>query len=88
MQDNFDKLISELENKLPELVTPEHLLKMGFCDNHTMLFRLRQSGEIPFLKLSNARILYLKQDVITWLKNSYHKRKESQVKENEHVISA
>ncbi len=87
MKDNFDCLIHKIQAELPDLITPEMLVRLGLA-NHVSLFRIRKSGEIPFLKLSNARILYMKQDVITWLKNSYNPSKESLVKEREHVVSA
>ena len=67
---NFDELIQKIEADLPDLVTPDHLVKLGLA-NHVRLFRIRKSGAIPFLKLSSARILYLKSDVIDWLKKNY-----------------
>jgi hypothetical protein len=76
----FEDLIEKIENELPELITPEMLLNLGLAD-HVILFRIRKKGEIPFLKLSSARILYFKNDVIDWLKRSYNDPKNE--KENE-----
>lgn len=70
MKENFEEFISRVESQLPDLVTPEHLVELGL-GGHTILFRIRQSGAIPFLKLSSARIIYLKSDVIAWLKRIY-----------------
>ena len=70
MTENFESLVQRIESELPELVTPEMLLKLGLA-NHVIQFRLREKGAIPFLKLSNARVIYLKKDVIDWLKQSY-----------------
>ena len=80
MKENFDDFISKLQNELPDLVTPEILVNLGLA-NHVRLFRIRQRGEIPFLKLSNARILYMKSDVIDWLKRSYNTAKEDCLEE-------
>jgi hypothetical protein len=76
MQENFAEFISKIENQLPELVTPDHLVKLGVA-HHTALFRIRQKGALPFLKLSSGRILYLKSDVIAWLKQTYTEKKIS-----------
>jgi len=75
MKDNFDSLLHKIQTELPDLVTPEMLIRLGLA-SHVGLFRIRKSGEIPFLKLSNARILYMKSDVIAWLKRSYNEVKE------------
>jgi hypothetical protein len=71
MQNNFSELIEKIQKELPDLITPDMLVEIGLS-NHVQLFRIRQKGGIPFLKLSNARILYTKSDVILWLKNSYN----------------
>lgn len=71
MKENFDEFISKLQEDLPDLVTPEMLVSLGVA-SHVRLFRIRQNGEIPFLKLSSARILYLKPDVIAWIRKIYH----------------
>lgn len=68
---SLDELIQKVKTDLPDLITPEMLVKLGLA-NHVHLFRIRQAGEIPFLKLSSARILYLKSDIIDWLKKCYH----------------
>lgn len=80
MKENFDNLIQKIQTELPDLITPEMLVKLGLA-NHVRLFRIRQSGVIPFLKLSNARILYMKSDVIAWLKRSYNEAKEDCLEE-------
>ena len=72
---SLDGLIEKIEKECPDLITPEMLVKLGLAD-HVRLFRIRQNGEIPFLKLSSARILYLKRDVIEWLKRSYNDPKQ------------
>lgn len=74
MKENFDSLLGKIEETLPNLITPEMLLKLGLA-NHVQLFRIRQSGTVPFLKLSSARIVYLKKDIISWLKHSYNEAK-------------
>jgi hypothetical protein len=76
MTKNLEILIAKLEKELPDLCTPEALLKIGLGGNHTQLFRIRKNGDIPFIKLTSARILYLKTDVIDWLKQSYVKEEE------------
>ncbi len=80
MKENFNDLIQKIQTDLPDLVTPEMLVKLGLA-NHVRLFRIRQNGEIPFLKLSNARILYMKSDVVDWLKRSYNEVKEGCLEE-------
>ena len=80
MKENFDSLIQKIQTELPDLITPEMLVKLGLA-NHVHLFRIRQNGEIPFLKLSNARILYMKSDIIAWLKRSYNTAKEGCLEE-------
>jgi hypothetical protein len=74
MKENFDGLIQKIQTELPELITPEMLVNLGLA-NHVRLFRIRKNGELPFLKLSNARILYMKGDVIAWLKRCYNEPK-------------
>lgn len=76
---NFNNLIEKVEKEFPELITPEILVDLGL-GSHLVQCRIRKRGELPFLKLSNSRILYLKQDVIAWLKNIY---KENEAVENE-----
>ena len=68
-EENFNEFISEIET-FPDLITNEMLLSLGL-GSHIVLFRLRKSGNLPFVKLSNAKIFYLKNDVIEFLKNSY-----------------
>ena len=80
MKDNFDSLLHKIQKELPDLITPEMLVRLGLA-NHVNLFRIRKNGEIPFLKLSNARILYMKSDVIAWLKRSYNKVKKDCLEE-------
>lgn len=80
MKDNFESLLHKIQAELPDLITPEMLVRLGLA-NHVSLFRIRKSGEIPFLKLSNARILYMKQDVIDWLKRSYNEAREECLEE-------
>ena len=75
MQENFEELILKIKKDLPDLITPDMLVDLGLA-SHTMLCRIRQSGDLPFIKLSSARILYLKSDVIDWLKKSYTQPKE------------
>lgn len=75
MQANFDELISRLEGQLPDLITPEMLLNLGL-GNHASLFRIRQNGELPFIKTSASRILYLKAYVISWLRSRYNAKNE------------
>jgi len=67
---NFNNLIERVEKEFPELITPEMLVDLGL-GSHLVQCRIRKRGELPFLKLSSSRILYLKQDVIAWLKNIY-----------------
>lgn len=74
MKDNFDEFIAKVELQLPDLVSNDDLIDLGLVAHHTALFRLREKRSLPFLKLSNARILYLKTDVIEWLRRS---RKEA-----------
>lgn len=80
MKDNFDSLLHKIQAELPDLITPEMLVRLGLA-NHVSLFRIRKSGAIPFLKLSNARILYMKSDVIAWLKRSYNDAQEDCLEE-------
>ena len=80
MKDNFDTLIQKIQDDLPDLVTPEMLVRLGLA-NHVGLFRIRKNGGVPFIKLSNARILYMKSDVIAWLKRSYNEGKEDCLEE-------
>lgn len=68
---NFNSLIEKVEKEFPELITPEILVDLGL-GSHLVQCRIRKRGDLPFLKLSNSRILYLKQDVIAWLKNIYN----------------
>ncbi len=81
MKENFDEFISKLESQLPDLVTPDHLVQLGLA-HHTGLFRIRQRGAIPFLKLSNARILYLKADVLEWLRKTYNSESKACLEES------
>lgn len=80
MKENFDGLLHKIQEELPDLITPDMLVRLGLA-NHVSLFRIRKNGEIPFLKLSNARILYMKSDVIAWLKRSYNEVKEDCLEE-------
>ena len=80
MKDHFDTLIQKIQEDLPDLITPDMLVSLGLA-SHVNLHRIRKKGEIPFLKLSNARILYAKRDVIAWLKRSYHEAQEDCLKE-------
>ena len=68
---NLENLIDKIQHEFPEFMTPEMLLKIGLGGSHAQLFRIRQNGIIPFVKLSNARIMYLKADVIDWLRDQY-----------------
>ena len=74
MKENFDELILKIESSLPDLITNEMLLNLGF-GSHIILFRLRQSG-LPYVKIS-AKIFYLKNDIINLLKQSYIQPKEN-----------
>jgi hypothetical protein len=58
MQNNFNGFI--IENEISDLIPPEMLVNLGL-GNQVMLFRLRQYGDIPFIKLSFARILYISE---------------------------
>ena len=80
MKENFNSLIQKIQTELPDLITPEMLVKLGIA-NHVSLFRIRERGTIPFIKLSNARILYMKNDVIAWLKRSYTEAKDGCLEE-------
>jgi hypothetical protein len=80
MKDNFNSLLQKIQTELPDLVTPEMLVHLGLA-NHVNLFRIRKSGQIPFIKLSSARILYMKADVISWLRRSYNEVQENCLEE-------
>ena len=80
MKENFNDLIQKIQTELPDLITPDMLVNLGLA-NHVGLFRIRKNGGIPFLKLSNARILYMKSDVISWLKRSYNEVEEDCLEE-------
>lgn len=80
MKDNFGSLLHKIQAELPDLITPEMLVSLGLA-NHVSLFRIRKRKAIPFIKLSNARILYMKSDVIAWLKRSYNEGKEDCLEE-------
>jgi len=69
MPDNFEEFLTKLENELPDLVSNDNLVKLGLTN--IILFRLREKKALPFLKLSSARILYMKNDVIDWLRRSF-----------------
>jgi len=71
MDENFTSLMQKIQAEFPDLITPDMLVKLGVA-SHVFQFRSRKRGVIPFLKLSNSRILYLKNDVISWLKRSYN----------------
>jgi len=75
MNESFNDLIQKIKTDLPNLITPDMLVKLGLCD-HVRLHRIRQTGELPFLKLSNARILFMKDDVIQWLTKAYRDEKK------------
>lgn len=73
-KENFDRFISKLESQFPDLIKNEDLINAGLATGHTMLFRHRQSGELPFIRLSKMRIAYLKKDVLKWLRKIYFEK--------------
>lgn len=77
---NFDDFIQKLQTELPDLITPGMLVELGLA-SHVRLYRIRQRREIPFLKLSCARIIYMKKDVIDWLKRCYNAPKGDYIEE-------
>ncbi len=70
MKENFDELLEKIQTELPDLITPEMLINLGLA-SHVALLRMRKKGVLNFIKVSSARILYLKKDVIEWLRRSY-----------------
>lgn len=77
MQDNFNKYLDKLEQILPELLTPEDLVKTKIFRSQNSLSKARQHGSSPpYIKLPNRKILYLKNDILAWIRELYHENKK------------
>jgi hypothetical protein len=71
MNDSFESLLQKIQTDLPDLLSPDMLVKLGLA-SHVKLFHMRRRRELPYIQLSNARILYMKSDVIEFLKKSFY----------------
>lgn len=67
----YDKFIKIAENTLPEICSDKDLSKLKLVSCPT-LFRLRKSGQGPKYFTIGNKILYLKGDVLEWIKKIYN----------------
>ena len=66
---HIEKFIEEVESKLPELADTSDLIKLGIFSSIAQAVQRRKRGESPeFLCLSEKRIVYPKQAVMSWLR--------------------
>lgn len=71
---NLDKFLKNIDEILPSICTDKDLIEKipSFFKNPVSLFRLRQKKESPaHFQMPNGRVFYLKEDVITWIKDHY-----------------
>jgi hypothetical protein len=71
-----DEWIAKLERFLPERCTPEDLVKFGLFRSAQAACGARKYGVSPsFYKLGH-RIIYLREDVINWMRSNKHESGE------------
>lgn len=78
-----EKFIQDLENKLPELCRPQHLVDLGIFKyrQSTDLFRKEKKGP-DFFKLGR-KVFYPRSGILKWLReNSYANGDESNMAGN------
>lgn len=71
---NLDKFLRNIDEILPSICTNKDLIdKIPIIfKNPVSLFRLRQKKEAPpHFQMPNGRVVYLKEDVIAWIKDHY-----------------
>jgi len=66
----FNSLIDRLNTNLPEFVRPTDLVKTGLF-SAPYLTRARREGKMPPFIKKGSKVLFLKQDVLEWLRGMY-----------------
>lgn len=62
------KFIHEITSDLPNLSTTKDLIEAGIFSSTSHAAHCRKRGDSPvFMTLSKKRIMYPKEEVITWL---------------------
>lgn len=76
---NLDKFLKHINEVLPPVCTDRDLVEKipTIFKNPVSLFRLRQKKEAPaHFYLPNSRVVYLKEDIIEWIKGHYSSAKK------------
>lgn len=70
---NLEKHLAALYKKWGEWVRVKDLIEEGLIGTGGQLHNLRKKGLCPPSVKIGGRILFRKEDVIDWIKKSYHK---------------
>ena len=67
----FEKYLGELKGKWTEWVRIKDLLQEGLIGSETQMHNLLKKGQGPSYVKVGGRILFLKEDVLKWIKKGY-----------------
>lgn len=63
-----NELLNKIQSNLPDLASTEQLINVGIFTSVGQAANSRKRGDSPpFITLSRKRILYPKEQLITWL---------------------
>jgi hypothetical protein len=65
-----DRLINKIEKELPDLITQDLFERLNLEEWYN-LFHINLRRRIPFITISEGRKVYLKIDIIRWIKRYY-----------------
>lgn len=70
----IDQFVNDLESKLPPICTDADLIQLGLVSAPT-LCRIRKGGNGPAYLRIRRKIIYLRSDILTWVRSSYFNNK-------------
>lgn len=77
MYSSIENFLQTLEEQLPNICSSQDLIKFRIYLTESGLSRARSRGLSPkFIKFPNRRIIYLKSDVLAWMRELYHENKK------------
>lgn len=70
---NIEEFFEDIEKKLPDMCTDKDLVKLlpGFFKSACSVHRMRALGRSPAYFHMKPHIVYLRKDVVEWLKDRY-----------------
>lgn len=76
MYSSIENFLQTLEEQLPDICSSNDLIKFRLYLTESGLSRARAKGLSPkFIKFPNRRVIYLKSDILAWVRGIYHEDK-------------